>query len=97
MTTNLPEKLDPALVRPGRVDYKLGFTFADEIQVEELFRRAYSHKNVDDIAKEFTSKIPVKKFSPAAIQGFFLQMEDDPNEAVEKVGKWVDDNLQGNA
>ncbi|MCJ1242595.1 hypothetical protein MMC14_010604 [Varicellaria rhodocarpa] len=42
MTTNYPEKLDEALVRPGRVDMKVAFTMASESQIRELFARMYS-------------------------------------------------------
>lgn len=42
MTTNHPEKLDAALVRPGRVDRKVEFHLAMKQQVRELFVRMYS-------------------------------------------------------
>ena len=42
MTTNYPEKLDEALVRPGRVDMKVAFTMASGSQIRELFARMYS-------------------------------------------------------
>ena len=42
MTTNHPEKLDDALIRPGRVDMKVGFTMASHSQIRELFERMYS-------------------------------------------------------
>ena len=41
MTTNYPEKLDDALVRPGRVDMKVEFTLASKQQIRELFLRMY--------------------------------------------------------
>jgi mitochondrial chaperone BCS1 len=41
MTTNYPEKLDDALVRPGRVDMKIEFTLASKQQIRELFLRMY--------------------------------------------------------
>ncbi|RDA93028.1 hypothetical protein CP533_0736 [Ophiocordyceps camponoti-saundersi (nom. inval.)] len=41
MTTNTPESLDPALVRPGRVDVQVSFTNASGEQAAELFRRMY--------------------------------------------------------
>ncbi|KAF7509109.1 hypothetical protein GJ744_008336 [Endocarpon pusillum] len=41
MTTNYPEKLDDALMRPGRVDMKIEFTLASRIQMRELFLRMY--------------------------------------------------------
>ncbi|MCJ1310463.1 hypothetical protein MMC25_004127 [Agyrium rufum] len=42
MTTNYPEKLDEALIRPGRVDMKVGFTMASHEQIRKLFTRMYS-------------------------------------------------------
>ena len=42
MTTNFPEKLDDALIRPGRVDMKVAFTMATRSQIQELFVRMYS-------------------------------------------------------
>ena len=41
MTTNHPEKLDDALMRPGRVDMKIEFTLASKQQTRELFLRMY--------------------------------------------------------
>ncbi len=42
MTTNCPEKLDEALIRPGRIDIKVEFTMATRSQISELFTRMYS-------------------------------------------------------
>ena len=42
MTTNFPDKLDEALIRPGRVDMKVRFTNATRSQICELFIRMYS-------------------------------------------------------
>jgi len=47
MTTNHPERLDPALIRPGRVDMQIGFKLAARQQIRELFIRMYA----DDCAK----------------------------------------------
>ncbi|KAK8031695.1 mitochondrial chaperone BCS1-B [Apiospora arundinis] len=41
MTTNVPESLDEALIRPGRVDLQVGFTNATREQARELFIRMY--------------------------------------------------------
>lgn len=41
MTTNVPESLDEALIRPGRVDLQVGFTHATQDQARELFIRMY--------------------------------------------------------
>ena len=42
MTTNFPDKLDEALVRPGRIDMKVKFTNATRSQIYELFMRMYT-------------------------------------------------------
>lgn len=41
MTTNYPEKLDAALIRPGRIDMQIKFTFATKHQIKQLFIRMY--------------------------------------------------------
>lgn len=42
MTTNHPEQLDEALIRPGRVDLQVAFSNATQSQISELFLRMYS-------------------------------------------------------
>ncbi|KAI0116818.1 BCS1 N terminal-domain-containing protein [Daldinia grandis] len=41
MTTNTPEQLDDALIRPGRVDLQVSFSNATQDQARELFVRMY--------------------------------------------------------
>ncbi|KAH7413661.1 hypothetical protein DE146DRAFT_749864 [Phaeosphaeria sp. MPI-PUGE-AT-0046c] len=42
MTTNYPEKLDSAFIRPGRVDTQIGFTLATRTQIRDIFKRMYN-------------------------------------------------------
>lgn len=42
MTSNFPDKLDDALIRPGRIDMRIDFTKATRSQIVELFTRMYS-------------------------------------------------------
>ncbi|KAK1753743.1 hypothetical protein QBC47DRAFT_430688 [Echria macrotheca] len=41
MTTNYLERLDPALIRPERVDLKIELGFADRETIVDLFRFLY--------------------------------------------------------
>lgn len=49
MTTNHPEKLDSALVRPGRIDLRIEFKLAVNDQIRELFVRMYTAS--DELAR----------------------------------------------
>ncbi|KAL8369517.1 hypothetical protein RB595_000035 [Gaeumannomyces hyphopodioides] len=44
MTTNRPEVLDEALIRPGRVDLQIAFKNATKNQAGELFQHMYAQK-----------------------------------------------------
>jgi chaperone BCS1 len=67
MTTNYPEKLDSALIRPGRVDLQIKFTLATTTQIQEIFRRMYSREadlatsQQKDEAKSTSSPSPSSK------------------------------------
>ena len=41
LSSNHPELIDPAVVRPGRVDHVIEFALADEYQ----FRNIFKYKN----------------------------------------------------
>lgn len=42
MTTNYPEKLDKALIRPGRIDINLEVGYCDTSMIEEMFKFFYN-------------------------------------------------------
>ncbi|PON26834.1 hypothetical protein TGAM01_v204335 [Trichoderma gamsii] len=51
MTTNKPEALDEALIRPGRVDVQVNFSNASSVQAGELFHRMYEASRMKETAK----------------------------------------------
>lgn len=78
MTTNHLEKLDPALIRPGRCDMKIEFQNADPYQIETLFNRFYDDR---DMSEAFATACP-NNVSMAQLQGHFLKFRNDPQQAL---------------
>jgi chaperone BCS1 len=86
MTTNYPEKLDDALVRPGRVDLKIQFTLASRTQIKELFMRMYR-------ADEGVAKMPTR-ISEILPEGFG-DGDDEMHVAMDTVK--VEKHMNGHA
>ena len=92
LTTNHPEKLDPAMLRHGRVDVRAEFPHASEKQVSEMFKTFYPECKVEH-AVEFTQKLKQEwgTINLAALQDFFIQnRERNSAEAVANVQVWLD-------
>lgn len=84
MTTNHPERLDPALIRPGRVDLSVLLDDATPEQARRLFLQFYGGseevaqeelvrmgKEVEDIVRNGTTT--GRTTSMAALQGLFIR------------------------
>lgn len=90
MTTNRPEVLDPALIRPGRVDKRYDIGYPDKEQIEQLFDNFYCREDDKQNSlhkfnrKSFINEIEenIGKISMAAIQGHFLNYKNSPVEAI---------------
>ena len=83
MTTNYPERLDAALVRPGRVDLKREIGWVTEEQARRMYENFYPERKKH--SEDFAEKLELHKVqvSPAVLQGLFLSCENDeePTEA----------------
>lgn len=92
MTTNHLSRLDPALIRPGRVDLKELISDATPHQVYQLFTRFYrggvTEEELERLRKELVAKVEKDlesglRVSMASLQGHFIR-----NEAEEAVEGW---------
>ncbi|CAI4371241.1 ADE_G0012040.mRNA.1.CDS.1 [Saccharomyces cerevisiae] len=85
MTTNHPEKLDAAIMRPGRIDYKVFVGNATPYQVEKMFMKFYPGET--DICKKFVNSVKELDIivSTAQLQGLFVMNKDAPHDALKMV------------
>lgn len=77
MTTNHPEKLDPALIRPGRVDLQVQFTLATHEQTRDIFKRMYSTDRDDNPPSSSGQPKPTTTSSTPTQQGTFSSTRED--------------------
>jgi chaperone BCS1 len=78
MTTNKIETLDPALLRPGRIDYRLYLGVASEQQKLELYCRFFPQADEFE-ARAFVEAHPWAE-TMADFQGLLLALEEDSVE-----------------
>ncbi|AET39666.1 bifunctional AAA family ATPase chaperone/translocase BCS1 Ecym_4643 [Eremothecium cymbalariae DBVPG len=92
MTTNHLERLDPAVMRPGRIDYKVNVANATKYQMEQMFLRFFPDEL--QLCKKFVEKtsalgIPV---STAQLQGLFVFNKNSPQDAINMLDTLKDAN-----
>jgi len=103
MTTNHVNKLDPALIRPGRVDVMEYFGPATTYQIEKMFERFYReyYSSKDDGEKndkrkkseevlQFVQQVKNKGVSMAELQEYFLLHKHDAKGAILDSKRWIE-------
>jgi chaperone BCS1 len=79
MTTNHPERVDPALTRPGRADIHLEFGYATAEQAAGMFRAFFP----DAIqAEAFGELVATQRMTMAAVQQHLIFHQKSPVEAL---------------
>lgn len=110
MTSNFAEKLDKALVRPGRVDKMLYLGHISPRSSELMFLRMFGpdadgaapadravqlpEEQLQKLALEFGNRIPNEVFTPAQVQGYLLNYRNSPLDAAANSEQWVQEEVQ---
>ena len=81
LTTNHPDVLDPALVRPGRVDVRLAFSLCTAQQVRHYCQHFYGETLTERDELALATAVPSNYVSVAQLQGALMQHPNDPAAA----------------
>lgn len=90
-TTNAKTELDPALTRPGRIDRQFEFRNPDTETIKAYFSFFFSNYDnmgnssitLGQLAGQFSDAVSRLSLSPATLQEYFLQCNEDPEIAVK--------------
>jgi len=95
LTSNHRERLDPALIRPGRVDVHVPFAHATPEQMRKLFAQFYPQAAPESgaaFAARLVERLAGKEVSMAALQHFFvISRKRAADEAVASLGEIVEE------
>lgn len=98
MTTNHVERLDAALIRPGRVDQRMYIGNATETQAYQMFLRFYPN---DELAARFCDNLNIHRvfdgkgrLSTAQLQAHFVLHREDADAASTDIDRLISEQYK---
>ena len=91
ITTNYPERLDKALIRPGRIDMKVKFGLCTADNIVQM----YQHYFEAELPSSFDrSRLQDDVYSPAEVTQVFLNNMHKPEEGLEQLASQTATNIR---
>jgi chaperone BCS1 len=79
ISSNHYDKLDPALIRPGRIDITLCLDNCTRNMIRQMYKQYYK----SDIDEQILKKIKNRHFSPAEVINFYVLNREHPEKFIE--------------
>ncbi|KAI0404029.1 P-loop containing nucleoside triphosphate hydrolase protein [Xylaria palmicola] len=101
MTANQKEKLDPALIRKGRIDQEIRLAEVDNAMARELFLLIFNptgqsfgkaDQELAAKADQFGQKVPAGRYTAAQILSFLVESKHSPDTALNNFDTWIADS-----
>lgn len=86
-TTNHPDKLDKALIRPGRFDLVQHIGYLDNESFVRMFNRFYPDNQIGEVVIK-------KELTPATVQALVIQNRQDPEKVLKEVIEGTFENVE---
>lgn len=87
MTTNHLEVLDPAVVRPGRMDLCLELGYCTHYQIQKMFRMVMndSEGDINSLLQGFNDLVPENLLAPCEVMQLLVLYRESPELIGEKL------------
>ncbi|WP_425615961.1 AAA family ATPase [Anatilimnocola sp. NA78] len=87
-TTNHRERLDAALIRPGRIDRQLEIGYANRDQIGRMFLRFFPSAD-PALVEYFASTMPDCRLTMSAVQTLLIEHAHSPEDACAALDDWL--------
>jgi len=81
ISSNHYDKLDPALIRPGRIDITVHLDNVTHPIIQEMFTHYYGYKMDENKLKKIKSGF----YSPAEIINYYVMYKNEPEEFIRRL------------